>query len=69
MDMIVTTYQVVVLLLFNDNENMSNAKIKSQLNMRDDDLVRVLYSLAFSTHKIIKKQPANSDTIDTTDVF
>ena len=58
MEMIVTTYQAVALLLFN-----KSSKWTYQLNFPDVDLVAVLNSLACENYKILVKQPNNKIVI------
>lgn len=56
-ELVVGTYQATVLLQFNDAERLSYSEIKKQLNMEDDDLIRVLFSLSCAKYKILKKDP------------
>eukprot|EP00899_Mesostigma_viride_P014258 jgi/Mesvir1/22833/Mv20093-RA.1 len=58
MELVVATFQAAVLLLFNDNEKLSYEDIKKQLNLGDEDLVRVLHSLSCAKYKILLKEPA-----------
>eukprot|EP01018_Ginkgo_biloba_P007037 Gb_00939 [translate_table: standard] len=67
-ELIVTTYQAAALLLFNASENLSYVDIKSQLNLTDEDVVRLLHSLACAKHKILLKEP-NTKTVVPTDNF
>lgn len=46
-----------MLLQFNDAERLSYSEIKQQLNMEDDDLIRVLFSLSCAKYKILNKDP------------
>ncbi|KMZ75284.1 putative Cullin-1 [Zostera marina] len=68
MDIIVTTYQASALLLFNLSDRLSYAEIMSQLNLTDDDVVRLLHSLSCAKYKILKKEPSTK-AITPTDVF
>ncbi|GJP55653.1 hypothetical protein CLOM_g14596 [Closterium sp. NIES-68] len=67
-ELIVTTYQAAVLLLFNASERLSYSDIKNQLNLTDEDIVRLLHSLSCAKYKILLKEPAGK-TIDHSDVF
>ncbi|GJN05257.1 hypothetical protein PR202_ga22871 [Eleusine coracana subsp. coracana] len=55
-ELIVTTYQAALLLLFNDSERLSYSEIVAQLKLSDDDTVRVLHSLSCAKYKILKKE-------------
>ncbi|KAK4737734.1 hypothetical protein R3W88_001431 [Solanum pinnatisectum] len=51
-ELVVTTYQASALLLFNTSDRLSYQEIMTQLNLSDDDVVRLLHSLSctrFST--------------------
>ncbi|RWV95483.1 hypothetical protein GW17_00041888 [Ensete ventricosum] len=67
-ELTVATYQAAVLLLFNSADRLSYAEIKAQLNLTDDDVVRVLHSLSCARYKILKKTPT-TDTVSPNDVF
>ncbi|KAJ8499127.1 hypothetical protein OPV22_009679 [Ensete ventricosum] len=67
-ELTVATYQAAVLLLFNSADRLSYAEIKAQLNLTDDDMVRVLHSLSCARYKILKKTPT-TDTVSPNDVF
>ncbi|KAJ0802149.1 putative cullin protein, neddylation [Helianthus annuus] len=67
-ELIVTTYQASALLLFNSSDRLSYQEIMSQLNLSDDDVVRVLHSLSCAKYKILIKEP-NTKTISPTDIF
>ncbi|RCV25453.1 hypothetical protein SETIT_5G167900v2 [Setaria italica] len=67
-ELIVTTYQGALLLLFNESERLSFSEIVTQLNLSEDDTVRVLHSLSCGKYKILNKEP-NSRTISPNDVF
>uniref|UniRef100_A0A0C9S2U8 Cullin-1 n=1 Tax=Wollemia nobilis TaxID=56998 RepID=A0A0C9S2U8_9CONI len=68
MELIVTTYQASALLLFNASERLSYSEVKSQLNLTDEDIVRLLHSLACAKHKILNKEP-NTKNVSQTDNF
>eukprot|EP00590_Aulacoseira_subarctica_P003713 CAMPEP_0172414624 /NCGR_PEP_ID=MMETSP1064-20121228/1267_1 /TAXON_ID=202472 /ORGANISM="Aulacoseira subarctica , Strain CCAP 1002/5" /LENGTH=805 /DNA_ID=CAMNT_0013151379 /DNA_START=42 /DNA_END=2459 /DNA_ORIENTATION=- len=56
-DLLVTTYQMCILELFNSSENdtLTLAEIKSKTNIPDAELRRHLISLCTPKHRIIKK--------------
>ncbi|CAL5346993.1 unnamed protein product [Camellia sinensis] len=68
MELIVTTYQASVLLLFNASDRLSYQEIMTQLNLTHDDVVRLLHSLSCAKYKILNKEP-NNKTISPTDHF
>ncbi|GLT79422.1 hypothetical protein SLA2020_509110 [Shorea laevis] len=68
MELIVTTYQASALLLFNSSDRLSYSEIMTQLNLSDDDVVRLLHSLSCAKYKILNKEP-NTKTISPTDYF
>ncbi|KAF8038235.1 hypothetical protein BT93_B0937 [Corymbia citriodora subsp. variegata] len=68
MELIVTTYQASALLLFNSSDRLSYSEIKTQLNLTDDDVARLLHSLSCAKYKILKKEP-NTKSIAPTDHF
>ncbi|MCD7470105.1 hypothetical protein HAX54_009686 [Datura stramonium] len=59
---------VAALLLFNASDKWSHSDIKSQLNLADDDLVRVLASVSYAKYKILNKE-SNGKTVSSTDHF
>ncbi|PWA91453.1 cullin [Artemisia annua] len=67
-ELILGTYQAAALLLFNASEKLSYSEIKTQLNLADDDVVRLLQSLSCAKYKILTKVPS-SRTVSETDVF
>ncbi|GJT45878.1 cullin-1-like protein isoform X2 [Tanacetum coccineum] len=67
-ELVLTTYQAAALLLFNASEQLSYSEIKTQLNLADEDVVRLLASLSCAKYKILTKVPS-SRTISETDVF
>ncbi|CAN6676928.1 unnamed protein product [Malus baccata var. baccata] len=67
-ELIVTTYQASALLLFNTSDRLSYSEIMTQLNLTDDDVVRLLHSLSCAKYKILNKEP-NTKTISPTDYF
>ncbi|XP_058084193.1 cullin-1-like [Magnolia sinica] len=67
-ELIVSTYQASALLLFNTSDRLSYSEIMTQLNLTDDDTVRLLHSLSCAKYKILNKEP-NTKTISPTDYF
>ncbi|XP_074556251.1 cullin-1-like [Curcuma longa] len=67
-ELIVTTYQAAALLLFNASDRLSYSEIMTQLNLTDDDVIRLLHSLSCAKYKILNKEPSTK-TISSTDVF
>ncbi|KAG0575693.1 hypothetical protein M758_5G025700 [Ceratodon purpureus] len=67
-ELIVTTYQAAVLLLFNAEDRLSYNDIKTQLNLTDEDIVRLLHSLSCAKYKILNKDP-NTKTVGQNDSF
>eukprot|EP00246_Nothoceros_aenigmaticus_P018555 TRINITY_DN9759_c0_g1_i1.p1 TRINITY_DN9759_c0_g1~~TRINITY_DN9759_c0_g1_i1.p1 ORF type:complete len:748 (+),score=195.78 TRINITY_DN9759_c0_g1_i1:221-2464(+) len=67
-ELIVTTYQAAVLLLFNSAERLSYSDIKNQLNLTDEDIVRLLHSLSCAKYKLLNKDP-NTKMVGSNDVF
>ncbi|KAG8389452.1 hypothetical protein BUALT_Bualt02G0230900 [Buddleja alternifolia] len=67
-ELILGTYQAAVLLLFNSSDKLSYSDIKTQLNLADEDLVRLLQSLACAKYKILIKEP-NTKSVSTNDSF
>lgn len=61
-------FQAAVLLLFNTSDRWSYSDIKTQLNLADDDLVRVLASVSCAKYKILNKEPS-SKSVSSTDQF
>jgi cullin 1 len=68
MELIVTTYQAALLLLFNGADKLSYSEIVTQLNLSDDDVIRLLHSLSCAKYKILNKEP-NNKSISPNDVF
>lgn len=56
-ELIVTTYEAVILLLFNVEDRWSYNDIKNQVNLPDEDIDRVLHALSCAKYKILKKDP------------
>ncbi|XP_047316092.1 cullin-1 [Impatiens glandulifera] len=67
-ELIVTTYQASVLLLFNTSDKLSYQEIVTQLNLGDEDVIRLLHSLSCAKYKILNKEPSTK-AISPTDYF
>ncbi|CAN4113574.1 unnamed protein product [Withania somnifera] len=67
-ELVVTTYQASALLLFNASDRLSYQEIMTQLNLSDDDVVRLLHSLSCAKYKILNKEPSTK-TISPNDFF
>ncbi|CAN7051524.1 hypothetical protein BRARA_G01463 [Brassica rapa] len=67
-DLIVSTHQAAVLLLFNTRDQLNYTDIQTQLNLSHEDLVWVLHSLSCAKYKILIKEPA-TETVSKNDVF
>ncbi|OBZ79494.1 Cullin-4 [Grifola frondosa] len=64
----VSLYQAVVLLLFNDSEEISYNDVKMQTGLDESELRRTLQSLACGKKRVLRKHPAGKD-INDTDIF
>ncbi|KAF8114396.1 hypothetical protein N665_0038s0020 [Sinapis alba] len=67
-ELIVSTQQAAVLLLFNTRDKLNYTDIQTQLNLSHEDLVRVLHSLSCAKYKILIKEPG-TETVSQNDVF
>lgn len=61
-------FQAAALLLFNSADRLSFSEITTQLNLTNDDAVRLLHSLSCAKYKILNKDP-NTKTVSLTDCF
>lgn len=57
MELILSTFQAAVLMLFNDHLTLKFEEMQSKLQIPEDDLSRALYSLACAKHMILTKAP------------
>jgi cullin 3 len=64
----VSTYGMVVLVLFNDHDHLSYADIKTHTQIADPELKRTLQSLACAKYKLLNKS-VKSREIDETETF
>ncbi|KAF7794808.1 hypothetical protein EIP86_005950 [Pleurotus ostreatoroseus] len=67
-DLNVSTYALVILLLFENTDSMSYQEIKEATDIPDNELQRNLQSLACAKYKILKKHPHGRD-VEPTDTF
>ncbi|KAK9861186.1 hypothetical protein WJX84_011054 [Apatococcus fuscideae] len=67
-ELVITTSQAALLLLFNSGEQLTYEEVKERLNAGDDDVIRLLHSLSCAKHKVLLKEPANR-TINKSDSF
>lgn len=64
----VSLYQAVILLLFNESQQISFLDIREQTRLEDAELKRTLQSLACGKKKVLKKIPPGRD-VDDDDLF
>ena len=55
MELILSTFQAAVLMLFNDHSTLKFEEMQSKLQIPEDDLSRALYSLSCAKHMILTK--------------
>nr|QBG82570.1 cullin-1 [Papaver somniferum] len=67
-ELIVSTHQAAVWVLFNSSDKLSYSDIRAQLNLTDDDVDRLLHSLSCAKYKILTKEP-NTKSISQKDSF
>ncbi|KAI5328244.1 hypothetical protein L3X38_027641 [Prunus dulcis] len=67
-ELVVSSCQAALLLLFSDADRLSYSEIFTQLNLDHDDLVQTLYSLSYGKYKILLKEP-NTKNISPNDSF
>ncbi|MCL7033035.1 hypothetical protein MKW94_018899 [Papaver nudicaule] len=67
-ELILSTHQACLLMLFNSSDKLSYSEIRAQLNLTDDDVVRLLHSLSCAKYKILTKEP-NTRSISQKDSF
>lgn len=69
-DLVMSTYQACILVLFNSQEELTAADIQQTLTLPFDDIKKNLLSLSVSkTAQILKKDGANQKKVDPTDKF
>lgn len=70
-ELVVSGFQAVVLLLFNDvadGDSLSYEQIKASVNLPDAEVKRTLQSLACAKYKVLTKNPKGRD-VNETDTF
>ncbi|CAK0760120.1 Cullin-1 [Coccomyxa viridis] len=67
-DMVMSTTQAAVVLLFNSEDKLTFSEIRERANLPEEDLVRILHSLSCSKYKILAKEPPTK-TPGKTDTF
>jgi len=60
----VSLFQALVLILFNDSDNLSLEDIKAATNIEDGELRRTLQSLACGKARVLQKNPRGRDVAD-----
>jgi len=67
-ELVLSTFQAALLLLFNQEESMTYMEVKERLNLPDEDITRLLHSLACAKYKVLLKSP-DSKSISKEDSF
>jgi len=67
-DLMVSTYQACILLLFNTQEKYTCEEMQKALNMPIDELKRYMLSLSLGKYRILHKTPASKE-VASADVF
>ena len=67
-ELVLSTFQAALLLLFNQEDAMTYNEVKERLNLPDEDITRLLHSLACAKYKILTKT-GNPKTIAPEDTF
>jgi hypothetical protein len=60
----VSLFQALVLILFNEADNLSFEEIKAATNIEDGELRRTLQSLACGKARVLQKNPKGRDVAD-----
>ncbi|DBA74791.1 TPA: Cullin-1 [Trebouxia sp. C0005] len=67
-ELILSTFQASLLLLFNTDDELSYSDIQERLRVPEEDVTRLTHSLSCAKYKILNKSPA-SKTVSKTDNF
>merc|ERR1712048_873522 len=67
-DVVVSTSQMCVLLLFNCSQQLTFDEIREKLNMSEQEAKRQLLTLSAGKFKVLKKEP-KSNTLQPSDLF
>lgn len=67
-DLLLSTYQACILLLFNSQDTYSCADVQAALKLPLDDLKRYLLSLCVGKYRLLLKSPAGKE-VEPTDTF
>lgn len=68
-ELLVSTYQMCILLLFNDRETLTLGQIRSETHIPDQELRRHLISLCTPKHRILKKGSKGKGISSDNDTF
>eukprot|EP00873_Tetraselmis_striata_P023587 jgi/Tetstr1/443851/TSEL_031805.t1 len=58
-ELVLSTFQAALVLLFNQEETMTYGDIKERLNLPEEDITRLLHSLSCAKYAVLLKSPAN----------
>jgi len=67
-DLMVSTYQACILLIFNEQDSFSFKDMQQMLNLPAEELKRYALSLCLGKYKILQKEPNNKE-VEETDTF
>ncbi len=67
-EIMLSTLQAALLLLFNEAEVLTHSEVQERLNLPEEDVTRLLHSLSCAKYKLLLKEPAGR-TISKTDKF
>ncbi|GJD09260.1 Cullin-3A [Galdieria sulphuraria] len=67
-ELMVSTHQAIILLLFNHNDELSFRQIQEETGLPQSELIRCLKSLACGKYRILCKEPKGKEVLDT-DMF
>jgi len=67
-ELVLSTFQAALLLLFNHQDSITYAEIKERLNLPDEDITRLLHSLSCAKYNVLSKT-GNPKIITNEDTF